>query len=338
MDVYVFLKRTEPCYLVARNLSDITDSGTVEQPLYDIMVNMVSDAHEPVVSLLKYADSSSSKAEFVLFQLDGENTGFCCRSHDSLAPEQAATRRRAWVRDSSFAINLVHQGRGTYVDTAGVKHEIKPGTVFFDCRIIPIARTLNLSGTMKAGWFCRQLCMCICERLVFVTLGVKLSSSTIQVRWLYCCMNSRVSRGDGYRGLAAWNEALMKIMRILTVVQQAVPQDEEWGRSRPEWYYRVVSLLRNDLANSVTLDDLAEKMSMSEQALRKGFKKIAGVSPIAYRNNRRVEWARAALLHKSVQQVADELGFIDGKHFATFFKKKVGISPREFQQKGREQI
>lgn len=67
--------------------------------------------------------------------------------------------------------------------------------------------------------------------------------------------------------------------------------------------------------------------------LARSFKKAVGLSPLAYRNQRRVSEARKLLLAgRSIADVAMEVGFADQSHLTRQFQRIVGVSPHRYTQ------
>lgn len=85
-----------------------------------------------------------------------------------------------------------------------------------------------------------------------------------------------------------------------------------------------------------SLEMLAELVSMSETNFRREFSRLYGTSPIRYRDTVRLSHAKDALLsgEYTVTEAARACGFTDPSYFARFFKKHVGMTPREFMALG----
>ncbi|QZT38338.1 helix-turn-helix transcriptional regulator [Halosquirtibacter xylanolyticus] len=84
-----------------------------------------------------------------------------------------------------------------------------------------------------------------------------------------------------------------------------------------------------------SLDHLASKYRMSPMSLKKHFKAYFGRSPMKYYQDYRLQYARSMLLSSdySLQDIAYRCGFSDLPHFSREFKKKYGVSPRDYIEK-----
>ena len=83
------------------------------------------------------------------------------------------------------------------------------------------------------------------------------------------------------------------------------------------------------------IDQIAEKMSVSQRYLSDTLKKETGKTTTEHLQLYLIDEAKNILLNpnKSVSEVAYELGFEYPQYFSRLFKKKEGISPSEFREK-----
>ncbi len=90
--------------------------------------------------------------------------------------------------------------------------------------------------------------------------------------------------------------------------------------------------LAGDLAEDLTLTDLAGELGANPYTLLRRFKQVAGITPHAYRMNCRIEQARALLQEgMEISEVALACGFFDQSHFHRHFKTMTTVTPREYQ-------
>jgi transcriptional regulator GlxA family with amidase domain len=83
------------------------------------------------------------------------------------------------------------------------------------------------------------------------------------------------------------------------------------------------------------LSDLAAYLAVSERTLNRHFKQAVGDAPLGYLQTLRVEVAKR-LLEKggiAVDVVSQRVGYGDLSTFRQLFKRKTGLSPREYQRR-----
>ncbi len=88
------------------------------------------------------------------------------------------------------------------------------------------------------------------------------------------------------------------------------------------------------LDSDLSLNQLAASIQMSPHYFSRLFKKTTGFTPHQYVINCRIEKAKD-LLKKgklSIAEIAQEVGFVDQSHLHRCFKRKVGITPKQFSQ------
>ena len=86
-------------------------------------------------------------------------------------------------------------------------------------------------------------------------------------------------------------------------------------------------------ADAFGLETLSQLTGLSVFHLVRGFKKAVGLSPLAYRNQKRVVAARAMLLiGEPIAQVAVSVGYADQSHLTRQFQRIVGLPPGRYAQ------
>jgi AraC-like DNA-binding protein len=79
------------------------------------------------------------------------------------------------------------------------------------------------------------------------------------------------------------------------------------------------------------LHDLSRLTAVSAFHLVRTFKRAFGLSPLAYRNQRRIAVARRRLIDgEATAQIALDLGYADQSHFTRHFQRIVGVSPQRY--------
>ena len=92
-------------------------------------------------------------------------------------------------------------------------------------------------------------------------------------------------------------------------------------------------LLHAEVARGVSLDELAAQTGVSRAHLARQFADTFGLPPHQYLVQLRLDLAKRALATgASVTEVCHDVGFESLGTFSTSFRKRVGLSPRQYQQ------
>lgn len=94
---------------------------------------------------------------------------------------------------------------------------------------------------------------------------------------------------------------------------------------------RVREFIRENVHENIRLQTLAEIARLSPFYLNRAFTREIGLPPHEYQNQLRIEKAcRLIANKKSLAEVAYSTGFSDQSHFSRFFKRYIGITPKNF--------
>ena len=98
--------------------------------------------------------------------------------------------------------------------------------------------------------------------------------------------------------------------------------------------YKVKKILYKSTTARITVDDIAKQLYRSKNDINRQFKKKYNITPHNYLLNLRIEKAKNLLINsnKTLAEIAAHLCFSSEYHFSDAFKKKVGVSPREFKK------
>lgn len=95
---------------------------------------------------------------------------------------------------------------------------------------------------------------------------------------------------------------------------------------------KVKNYIETNYMNDISLDNLAQYVSMSSFYLSRIFSKAYDTNIKEYIIKIRMERAKGMLIegNKSVKQIAFEVGYLDQNYFSKAFKKYTNISPKEY--------
>ncbi len=91
-------------------------------------------------------------------------------------------------------------------------------------------------------------------------------------------------------------------------------------------------ILIKNMSDPPGLKELSDRVKISIQHLKDGFKHVYGTTVYAYLLDYKMEYARKLLLSRkyNVAETGFELGYSTPSHFITAFKKKFGTTPRKY--------
>lgn len=101
-----------------------------------------------------------------------------------------------------------------------------------------------------------------------------------------------------------------------------------------------VEYVRAHLDEPVTVNELAERVCMSPSAFAHLFRESIGVSPYQFVKGVRLERARILLVEDalSVSETARRVGYSSLSHFTNEFKRRYGVTPREYADMQRGSV
>lgn len=102
----------------------------------------------------------------------------------------------------------------------------------------------------------------------------------------------------------------------------------------PSQLTRVVDYLQANLAQDVSIADLATLTSMSTSHFSRSFKQSVGVAPYRYLLQQRVQRAQQLLDARSlsISAIALECGFANQTHLTKVFRQMTGMTPKAYQK------
>lgn len=101
-------------------------------------------------------------------------------------------------------------------------------------------------------------------------------------------------------------------------------------------FHSARSHLLKSLDSTPLMSELEKVTGTNSKQLNAAFKKCAGVTVYEYLREERMKEARS-LLQKTqlaIQDISEQVGFKNSTNFATAFKERFGVSPREFRHQG----
>ena len=94
-----------------------------------------------------------------------------------------------------------------------------------------------------------------------------------------------------------------------------------------------INLIEQNKYNKLTLQEIAFLCNMSPSTFKRQFIKHFGTSPMEWFRNQRLEYASWLLekREKTPAEIGQEIGYATQSNFIKAFKKRFGVTPRQFQ-------
>lgn len=100
---------------------------------------------------------------------------------------------------------------------------------------------------------------------------------------------------------------------------------------------RVRDYMRGNLAERISLSDLAQIAGYSRYHFVRAFRESTGLPPYAFLLNERLRAAKHLLQHSDapIAEIAQKSGFATHAHFSARFRERMGVTPAEYRRRAR---
>lgn len=143
-------------------------------------------------------------------------------------------------------------------------------------------------------------------------------------------------RGDGwgYGGDVRRRNAFFELLILLGEMSKAERLPQKVATKNFSRIHPILTYIKENPAEPLALDLIAEKFHFNKQYLCRIFKKTTGISVGEYITSVRVQRACRLLRQgRSVQRSGEEAGFNNNTAFVTTFGKFVGMSPGKYKKR-----
>ena len=127
---------------------------------------------------------------------------------------------------------------------------------------------------------------------------------------------------------------------LIDLLQTNIWSTKEQDKKSVRWdreFFEVTEMLREDLSQNFTLDEIASRCSMSVSKLKLLFREKAGKGPIAFVIDLKIDEAKRLIKEGRLNftEIAEALGFESLHYFSRQFKKITGLSPSQYSRSVR---
>lgn len=148
-----------------------------------------------------------------------------------------------------------------------------------------------------------------------------------------------IGRDDGISRLL--KGSLAESLRLHIADSLTVGKPKPRIRSRPDVLdaatrSALFEFVEDGLDSEITLEALADLAGMSVSRFMKAFAAAFHTTPYQFLLDRRIDRAKSQLLATSltITDISTAVGFSTPSHFATVFRRRVGVSPSDYRQNG----
>lgn len=89
-------------------------------------------------------------------------------------------------------------------------------------------------------------------------------------------------------------------------------------------------IMKEKFKEKITISDIASELNMSVANFSSKFKKVMNMTPNDYLTNIKLQEAKKLLRTKNVTEVAYDLGYENISYFILLFKRKFGLTPKQY--------
>jgi AraC-like DNA-binding protein len=130
------------------------------------------------------------------------------------------------------------------------------------------------------------------------------------------------------------------IYRVLQAEQRLLLLDAATSESETNPVSQIILYIRANLAEPLTVADLAERACLSQSAFAHLFRDVTGMSPYQFIKSVRFDRARELLVARemNVGEIARAVGYSSLSHFINEFKRHFGVTPRCYADSQRDVV
>ena len=173
------------------------------------------------------------------------------------------------------------------------------------------------------------------DHVLTIERSLESAQVTFDVRLAGLLSAMRAEVKEGCPSGRLYGESISLALLAYLAGTYATPQDTKRCEKNlsPAQKRSVVSYIRANLTENVTVSELAAVMHMSSSHFARVFKASFGVSPYHFVMQERIKGAKELLAttRLSASEVAMALGFSSQSHFVKVFRQFAGVTPKQYK-------
>ncbi|MBO5273062.1 MAG: helix-turn-helix transcriptional regulator [Clostridia bacterium] len=258
--------------------------------------------------------------------------------HELRQPESSALSAHM---HRSMELVYVVSGNQCY-SMEGVNYAVQGNQIFMSSAYVPHSTGEELHGRYEIYWFRLE-----CEgegsflnldaaagemlRARLRTLSPPVAAPRKNLKELIAGSFELLGREDVISRMAGCSMLVQFLCEIIGCSDGLEVMSEEMGA--------VITYIGEHIAESITLDTLAEVSMLSLSRFKARFRQEVKVTPREYINLKKIEAAKRELEQSehSVTEIAFGLSFSSSDYFSVMFKRIVGCTPSEYRSRKRSE-
>lgn len=146
-----------------------------------------------------------------------------------------------------------------------------------------------------------------------------------------------------YQGLMRRMYLESKALELITLRFEQLLQDSRQTTTKSRLQQDAIDrihlakdILTANFEHPPSLIELARQAGLNDCTLKRGFREVFGTTAFGYLRDYRIEQARKLLLedHLNVSEIAHRLGFASYNSLSRGFRKKYGVTPKQYRKTG----
>ena len=202
-----------------------------------------------------------------------------------------------------------------------VFEELKHQTDLFDMYDFPVEVPVEDDALFLFRYFCRA----------FPQLAIQQAHSDPEGYDNHEAFSMFSSR---YRGMHLYQRAQLRGMVYIVFSKFMVDAKPKMWTEDPR-LQKVLKYILEHLEEEINVEKLADIACLTKPYLIRQFKQTLGMAPLQFITQKKIEKAQLLLVtdDRTVQDIAQAVGYSDSSYFVRLFKKKVGMTPQEYRNK-----
>lgn len=163
--------------------------------------------------------------------------------------------------------------------------------------------------------------------------GRNAQAITPRMKWLVDDIRNGTATGP-LRNLLIQSRVLELVALQIDQLKGEVSEGEVIPPDEAEKLHRLKAYLDAHFLEEHSLAQLSRYSVLNEFKVKRGFKKLFGTTVFNYLRSRRMDYAGQLLRSSTltIEEIADQVGYTHGHHFAVAFKKYTGLNPSQYQR------